>query len=59
MKDYEGRQVESLVVHDAGGYNPSTITITWEDGSKLIIHAGTVNYDQYSSSPCLYLKEEE
>lgn len=50
--DLSGATIESIVFTSYG----STVTgmrLTTNDGRQLIISPSSVNYDQYSSSPCL------
>jgi hypothetical protein len=53
FEPFEGKRVGSIEYADAHSYEPTTVVITFDDGTELKFNASSVMYDQYSSSPCL------
>ena len=57
-------EIKDLVIADVtvkqwGGYEPTGLTLVLDDGTRLLVEASSVMYDQYSSSPCLRMRRGE
>jgi len=53
LDHHAGKRVKHITYADALGYEPTSVSIEFDDGSWVAFHAGSVMYDQYSSSPML------
>src|ERR1035437_2319526 len=58
LSSLEGKTATIVGVSDNSGYEPTWISFDI-DGLRYVAEVGSVNYDQYSSSPCLTFKVEE
>lgn len=53
LQSLKGKRVREVHLGRPDGYEPTALTVVFDDETRLIVEAGSVMYDQYSSSPCL------
>lgn len=53
-EEFKGKSIVGLTPGEAHGYDATSLVIVFDDDTRLVLVAGTVNYDQFSTSPSLF-----